>query len=139
MRLRDKYPLFAVLRLAAGSLFPALTLAFVLAGVVNSPPGAASTVLTDSSGMHREATLGEASLPARIAAPRAPDRPAPCFERHHPCGLSAAAAAHAGHLILALTQRASYGAPRSREPLAAPDAAPHVATSLSILFRNFRN
>jgi hypothetical protein len=138
MRLRDKFRLFAVLRVAIAGMFPALMLAFVLAGAAVSPPAAASARLSVSTGMHAVATLGEASLSVRIAAPRAPELPAQCFDRHHSCGPGAIAAGCPEAFALGPTRRVSFVTPRAPGPVAVPDVAPHLAASLSILFRNFR-
>jgi hypothetical protein len=136
MRFRDKFHLFAVLRVAIAGMFPALMLAFVLAGAAVSPPAAASAVLSASPGMHAQAALGEALL-ARSPVPRAP-QPSECVERHDSCGPGTIPAAHAEPLVLGLTRRASFVAPRGPEQVPVSDVAPPLATSLSILFRNFR-
>jgi hypothetical protein len=102
-----------------------------------SPPAAASAMPSATSGMHEQAALSEASLP-RIAAPRTPERPAQCFDRHRPCGPGAIPLVHAEPLVLGLTRRASIVTPRAPERVPVPDVAPHLAASLSILFRNFR-
>lgn len=136
--MRDKFRLFAVLRAAAGGLLPTLVLTLVLAGAAISSPAAASARLSISSGMHAVATLGEASLSVRIAAPRAPELPAQCFDRHHSCGPGAIAEACPEAFSLGPTPRVSFVTPRAPGLVAVPDIAPHLAASLSILFRNFR-
>lgn len=124
--MRDKFHPIAALRLTARGLFPVLMLAFVLSGAAISSPA------------HEQPATGEAPLP-RSALPGTPDRPVPCFDRHHHhCALAAVAAVHAEPIFLGLAERASFVIPHAIVPVAAPDVAPHVATSLSILFRNFR-
>lgn len=137
MRLRDTFRLFAVLRAAVGGLLPTLALTFVLPGAAISSPAAGSAILSPSSGMYEQATLGEAWL-SRSAVPRAPDRPAECFERDHPCGPGAIPLAHPEPFFLGLTRRVGFVTPCAPERVPVPDVAPHLAASLSILFRNFR-
>jgi len=43
-----------------------------------------------------------------------------------------------GRFFIGLSRRARFIMPRAPVPVPAPDAAARVATSLSILFRNFR-
>jgi len=138
MRFRDKFRLFAVLRVAAGGLLPALMLAFMLAGAVVSSPAAASAMLSVTSAIYEGAALGEPPLSVPIAAPRVPDGPARCFERHHPCGPGAIAAACAEPFSLSPARRASFVTPRAPMPAPVSDVAPHRPASLSVLFRNFR-
>jgi hypothetical protein len=114
-----------------------LMLTFVPAGAAILSPAAALALPSASSDMHGQATLGEASLP-RGAVPLVPDHPVQCFEFRHPCSPDAISAAHVEPLVLSLAQRASFFTPRGREPVAAREAVPRLATSLSILFRNFR-
>jgi hypothetical protein len=139
MRLREKFRLFSVFRVAVGSLLPALALVFVFGGAAVSPAAAASAMLPADSGTHAGATLGETPRSVRIAAPRAPDRPATCFDRHHPCGPGVIPAAHGEPFSAGPTRLASVAAPRGPEQVPVPDVAPHATASLSILFRNFRN
>jgi hypothetical protein len=137
MGLRKEFRLFGALRAGAGGLLAMLMLTFVLAGAAISSPPTGSALPFSSFDMHGQAALGEAWLP-RGAVPRVPDHPVQCLERDHPCSPGAIQAAHAELLVLSLAQRASFITPRGREPLAASEAAPHVATSFSILFRNIR-
>jgi hypothetical protein len=137
LRLRGKFRLFAVLRIAAGGLLPTLVLTFVLAGAAISSPAVGSAILATSSGPYEQAALGETWL-LRSAAPHAPESPAECFERPHPCGPGAIPAAYAEPVFLGLTRRASLVSPRGLAPVCARDTGPHATTSLSILFRNFR-
>jgi len=136
MRLRDKFRPFAVLRAAVGALLPTLALTFVVAGAISSP-AAGSAILSLSSGTYQKVARGETWL-RHSTISRAPDRPAECFERDHPCGPGAISAVTAEPLVLGLTRRASIVTPRAPERVPVPDVAPHLAASLSILFRNFR-
>jgi hypothetical protein len=135
MRLWPEFRLFYVLRAVASALLPALALAFAFGGgggAAASPPAAAF-------GTHAGATLGEAPLAVRLAAPRAPGRPAPCLDRYHPCGPGVIPAAHGEPFSVGSARRLSVAAPRGPAQVPAPVAVPHLTTSLSILFRNFRN
>jgi len=138
MRFRDKFRLFAVLRVAAGGLLPALMLALVLAGTAVSPLAAASAMLSVSSATYAGAVHGEPPLSVPISMPRVTDGPARCFERHHPCGPGANAAACAEPFSLGPTRRTSVVTPRAPAPVPVSGVAPHRPASLSILFRNFR-
>lgn len=136
MRLRNSFHLPVALP-AAGNLFAALVLALALAAAIISSPSKASTIPAASSGAYEQAAMGEIE-PRRTAEPRAPDRPAECFEVRHSCGPSALLPSHAGPLSLDLARHVSSVAPRAPERVSVPGMAPHLAASLSILFRNFR-
>lgn len=131
---REKFRLFYVFRAVASGLLPALALAFAFGG-----GGAAASLPAAAFGTHAGAALGEAPLAVRLAAPPAPGRPAPCVDRHHPCGLGAIPATQGERFCVGLTQPASVAAPRGPQQVPVPDPVPHLTTSLSILFRNFRN
>jgi len=138
MRFWDKLRRFAVLRVAAGSLLPVLILAFMLAGAVVSSPAPASAMLSTSSDTLAGAAPGEPPLSVRIAAARVPDGPVQCFERPHPCGPDAIAAACAEPLFLGAAWRTRFVMPHAPVPVPVFDMAPRHPASLSILFRNFR-
>jgi hypothetical protein len=104
MRLREKILLL-------------LALAFVSGGAAVSPPAAAT-------GMHARASHGEIPLTLHIAAHPAPDRPAPCLDRHHPCGPGVIPASLGEPFSVGLTQRVSLAAPRGPEQVPVPDAVP---------------
>lgn len=112
-----------------------LLLALMVAGGLASAPAGASTYLSNSSELHREAAHGAA---AGLAAQRAPGQPAPCLERHHSCGPDAILPATGRAPQLDFPRRASRVIERAPLQSRASDLTPHPAAPLSILFRNFR-
>jgi hypothetical protein len=125
MRLPDRYRLFAVPRTAAARLLAMVMLVLGLAAAVDV--GAVSV---------EQSVLGEAPA-ADSSVPVTPGHT--CFKRHDPrCEPGAAASAYAGALPLDQLRRSVSPASDFPAPPALRLAAPPAATSLSILFRNFR-
>jgi hypothetical protein len=137
MRLRDKFPLFAVLRTAAGGLFLMLVAAFAVAAAGMSPPSAGTAALSPTFFIFEQSDLGEGRLP-RGAIPRAPERAPTCFDRHYPCGPGGIATAHAEAVYPGAMLDAGLVKAPALLPAPIRYVAPHPAASLSILFRNFR-
>lgn len=87
--------------------------------------------------LHVQATIDEAS-PQRSVTSRGNEHPE-CLDSAPHCGPIATHASNAHPIqFLSLVQRTRFFSPPAVLAVAAPDVAPPPATSLSILFRNFR-